>query len=125
MRIQTFSKALLTFALFFTLTTTSWAQAPVNGATMPQAEAEQYLQKNWNDRSKLQYFSMDKAANENVSNAFKGAGVTHVRMAHGLIGDDEYLFTIGVDIEGKLVGDYYLSKIPTDLPVGPCPRNCD
>jgi hypothetical protein len=125
MRTLTFCKALLTFALFFALTTNLKAQAPANGTTMPQAQAEKYLQKNWDDRSKLQYFSVDNAASENIGAAQKGAGVTHVRMARGKIGDAEYLFTIGVNTEGKLVGDYYLSKVPTGAVIGPCPRNCD
>jgi hypothetical protein len=117
----------MTFALLLTLSTNSWAQAPENGTTLTQAEAEPYLQENWDDKSKLQYFSVDAAASTNIQSVFTkiGSAITHVRMARGIIENTHYIFTIGVTAEGMLQGDYYLSKTPLGAVLGPCPRNCD
>lgn len=127
MRTLTLFKALLTFAVFISITTNMWAQTPPNGTKIPQAEAEQYLQRHWDDKAKLQYFSLDTETNKNVQTVFaKGSSnITHVRMARGVIENTEYIFTIGVNAEGKLVGDYYVSKSPKGQIIGPCPRNCD
>ena len=122
------------FSVFFTLTlifafsTNSWAQeSPANGTSYTQAEAEPYLLDNWENRSRLQYFSIDAATNTNIQTVFKNGGtdVTHVRISSGIIAKTNYLFTIGVSSEGALLGDYYISSIPEGLVSGPCPKHCD
>ena len=125
MRIETFCKGLWTFVLFFTLSTNSWAQTPGNGDTYTIEQAKPYLETSESESS-FEYFSVDKSAYENVKKIFKSSNkVDHVRMTPGKIGDADYLFTIGLDIEGKFIGDYLISEMLKNAVVGPCPRNCD
>ncbi len=128
MKTQTFFKVLFTLVLFFALGFNSWAQqAPEDGTSYTQTKAEPYLLANWADSSKLEYFSIDAAANTNIQTVFTkgGKNVTHVRMSRGKVDNTYYLFTIGVSSEGTLIGDYYISKTPEAKVLGPCPTNCD
>ncbi len=118
----------LALTLVFSLTGfNSFAQQPpANGASYSQEEAAKYLQDDWGSKEKLRYFSVDAAAHENIKTIFKNQPNTdHVSMKLGVIGDKNYLFSISVNAEGKLLGDYYVSEMPNGQPVGPCPRNCD
>jgi hypothetical protein len=118
-------KIIYTIALTLFLGFSAWAQNTIaNGTSYSPEQAKQYLVE-WDDKVKLEYFSLDDAALANIETVKndQGSRLDHVRIAYGKIGDDYYIFVAAIDAEGKVVGNYYVSH--DNNRVGPCPNNCD
>ncbi len=117
------SKFLVVFLFFFSLSLS--AQTKEN-TPLPPAEAKPLIVENWGARRKaMNNFTLDllRLQSINLVMAQNIPEITRFKFYKGKKDDAYIILTVGVDDNGKVYGDYFVTSYTSR--VGPCPDTCD